>query len=268
MRDQITKYDIPKKALSHGRRLTSGAIAAPVILTALPAILFLILLFLFGSAPPAAVTLLFFGVISTVIGALVGLTISGVLLYKRSNWTREMRELIAADGIKAGELDWFMHELKSQEKRALKQIERRDLLLGDAYRDTLASRLTATRISKSSRRELALMERRRSKLKNLRADRTPEFISEVERDIGKLKEINMESQQMLIEAEARLQMLEAASIRGGGLADNELALKRLNSRAAELPLALEEAKLTDEIRRELENEFHDGSFKIDDEEDE
>lgn len=254
MSDLVSKYDIPAKELAHGRRLKAGAIAAPVVLTALPAVLFSILLVLFGSAPPAAVTLLFFGVIATLVGFLIGLIISGVLVYKRSNWTREMRERIAADGIKASELDWFMHELKSNEKRALKQIERRDLLLGDSYRETLASRLTATRIVKNSRRELVLMERRKAKLRSLSAGRSDEFVSEVERDVENLKKINVEAQQMLVESEARLQMLEAASIRGGGIADSEIALNRLNARTSELPLALEEAKMTDEIRRELESE--------------
>ncbi len=254
MSDLVSKYDIPKSELQRGQRLKTGAIAAPVVLTAVPAVLFTILLILFGSAPPAAVTLVFFGFVATLAGFLIGLIISGTLMYKRSNWTTEMRERIAADGIKADEVDWFRHELKPSEKRALKEIERRDLLLGDSYRETLASRLTATRIVKHSKRELALMERRRAKLRSLKTERSSEFITEVERDVGRLKEINVEARQMLIEAEARLQMLEAASLRGGGLADNELALKRLNANSSQLPLALEEAKLTEEIRRELERE--------------
>ncbi len=257
MSELLSKYDIPKKELSRGNKLVKAAVAAPVALAVLPAALFSILFVLFGSAPPVAVTLLFFGVLSTVIGLLIGLMISGVLVYRKNNWTREIRERIAADGIKANELDWFMHELKAQEKRALKQIEQRDLLLGDAYRETLASRLTATRIAKSSKRELTLMERRKGKLKTLGAGRGTEFISEIDRDVQKLKQISTDAQQMLIESEARLQMLEAASIRGGGLADSEIALKKLSARSAELPLALEEAKMADEIRRELENEDAD-----------
>lgn len=59
---------------------------------------------------------------------------------------------------------------------------------------------------------------------------------------------------MLAEAETRLQMIEAASVRGGSIADSELALKKLSARAAELPLALEEAKMAEEIRAELEKE--------------
>ena len=49
-------------------------------------------------------------------------------------------------------------------------------------------------------------------------------------------------------------MIEAAATRAGGLADNELALKKLSSRANELPLALQSAPVTDEIREELEKQ--------------
>ena len=63
---------------------------------------------------------------------------------------------------------------------------------------------------------------------------------------------------MLAEAESRLQMIEAAAVRGSTLADSDLALTKLSARAAELPLALEEAKMTEEIRRELEEESEKG----------
>ncbi len=262
MTELVSKYDITPRELNRGKRLAVAAVSAPILLSTIPAVVFSILFFVFGSAPPVAVTLAFFGFLSTVIGLAIGLIFSGYFLYKRSNWTRELRERMAADGIKASELEWFMHELKSNERRALKQIESRDLLLGDAYRETLASRLTATRITKSSRRELSLMERRKNKLKQLGAGRSAEFISEVERDVEKLKKINTESQQMLVEAEARLQMLEAASIRGGGITDSEIALDRLGARARELPLALEEAKMAESIRKELE-EGSDSNFEED-----
>ena len=47
---------------------------------------------------------------------------------------------------------------------------------------------------------------------------------------------------------------EAAAVRGSSIADSELVLKKLTARASELPLALEEAKLAEEIRAELESE--------------
>ena len=60
---------------------------------------------------------------------------------------------------------------------------------------------------------------------------------------------------MLAEAEARLQMIEAAAVRGRSIADSELALKKLSSRSRNLPLALEEARMTEDIVRELETEL-------------
>jgi hypothetical protein len=180
--------------------------------------------------------------------------ILGLLVHKRSVWTREMRERIAADGIKAEEIEWFTNELKSSEKRALKAVEARDLLLADAYRETLASRLTATRIVKSSKRELLLAKRRQNSIKQLKSARSEEFETEIGRDLEKIGKINDEAKLMLSEAEARLQMIEAAASRGGNLADSELVLKKLSARTAQLPLALESARMADEIRLELEKE--------------
>ncbi|MBK9768514.1 MAG: hypothetical protein IPP63_16700 [Chloracidobacterium sp.] len=59
---------------------------------------------------------------------------------------------------------------------------------------------------------------------------------------------------MLAEAETRMQMIEAASVRGSAVADSELILKKLSARVSDLPLALEEAKMAQEIRAELESE--------------
>ncbi|MEP6705357.1 MAG: hypothetical protein ABJB34_11180, partial [Acidobacteriota bacterium] len=170
---------------------------------------------------------------------------------------KEMRERIAADGIKAEEIDWFRNELKTNEKRALREMQRTDPMLEDAYRETLASRLTAARIIKSSKRELVLSKGRQTKLrqlKRLNKESSEKFNAEIVRDIEKISSINDEAKLMLAEAESRLQLIEAAAARGSHLADSELALKKLSARAAELPLALEEAKMTEEIKRELEAE--------------
>ncbi len=246
--------DITPADLAHGRKLKIGAITAPVALTGLPAVITFLMLLLTAPAPPVAAVILFVGIVATVIGFVTGMFILGLLVHKRSVWTRDMRELIAADGIKAEEIGWFTNELRSNEKRALRAVEARDLMLGDAYRETLASRLTATRIVKSSKRELQLAKRRQNSIKQLKSARSDEFQAEIGRDLEKIARINDEAKLMLSEAEARLQMIEAAASRGGNLADSELALKKLSSRASELPLALESAKMAEEIRLELEKE--------------
>ena len=251
------RYDISKREFSRGRNLKVGAVAAPFVLGGVPAVLFLFLMFVFGSTPPIAATFFFIGLILGIVGFVVGLGLSAFFVYRHSNWTKEMRERIAADGIKAEEIDWFRHELKTNEKRMLKEMKRSDPMLEDAYRETLASRLTASRIIRSSKKELLLAKRRQTKLKQLRklnTDSAERFQAEIEGDLEKLESINTEAQQMLAEAESRLQMIEAAGVRGSSMADSELALKKLSARASALPLALEEAKMAEEIRRELEAE--------------
>jgi hypothetical protein len=250
MNELEARYDVTRKDLAKGKRMKAAAWSAPVLLSLLPAAVFGVLFVLFGSNPAQAIVFLSLGIISVIIG----LIISGVLIYRHSNWTRQMRERIAADGIRAEEIDWFKNELKPAERKALKAIEARDALLADAYRETLASRLTATRILKTSKQELLLARRRQNKLKYLKTESSKDFQGEIDKDIEKISSINTEAGQMLAEAETRLQMIEAAQMRGGSLADSELALKKLSARSKELPLALEAAKMQDEIRRELEKE--------------
>ena len=252
MDEAVSKYEVTKRELARGRNLKIGAWTAPIVLAATPAVLFTVLAFVFGSTPPAAFSLFVLGIIFTAIGLFIGLILTGIFAYRYSNWTKDLREKMAADGIRAEEIEWFMHELKSSEKRALKDISRGDLLLADAYRETLASRLTATRIVKSSRKELGLVQRRKAKLRQLKVARADEFREQIESDISKISSIHEEAKQMLTESEARLQMIEAAAVRGHSLADSELALKKLSSRTQNLPLALEDAKMKEQIVRELE----------------
>ena len=246
--------DIQPSELRKGRRYKIGAAVAPVLLPVIPAAITFVLLLLAASGPPAAAVILFAGIVSTVLALLTGIIISAVLIKKNSDWTKEMRERIAADGIRAEEIEWFRNELRPGEKRALKAVSARDLLLADAYRETLASRLTATRIIRSSKRELLMAKKRQNSVKRLKSSRAGEFAAEIERDIEKIDKINGEARLMLAEAESRLEMIEAAAARTGTLAESELALKKLSARTSELPLALESAKMSEEIQRELESE--------------
>jgi hypothetical protein len=245
-------YEIKETDLAYGRKLRLWAIASPLLLLLIPAVVTIVLMLIAASSPPAAAVILFLGFVVTTLGFLSGIAIALILTYKRTKWTREMRERIAADGIRADEIEWFFGEMKPSEKRALRDITARDLLLGDAYRETLASRLTATRIIRNSRRELSMAKNRQNSLKQLKSARSGDFQSQIGEDIQKISRIHDEAREMLAEAESRMAMIEAAASRSGGLADNELALKKLTARANELPLALESAKVADEIRDELE----------------
>ncbi|MDQ3490725.1 MAG: hypothetical protein M3449_06640, partial [Acidobacteriota bacterium] len=151
MKELSSRNDVSGKELARGRHLKVAAWSAPLILAGIPAAVFLILLFIFGTTPPVAATIFFLGIILTIIGFVSGLIVSGVMAHKHSKWTKEMRERIAARGIRAEEISWFNNELRPNEKRALKGIESSDPMLADAYRETLASRLTATRIVRSSK---------------------------------------------------------------------------------------------------------------------
>jgi hypothetical protein len=165
-----------------------------------------------------------------------------------------MRERLAVDGIKASELSWFMHEVSSSDKKSLRELEAINPLTADAYKETLAAKLTASRIIKSSKQELLLVQRRQSKLKLLKGENLNVLLEELKSDKENLEKINKEASGMKIEAETRLQMIEAASRRGTNFVDTELALKKLSARTQELPLALQSLKMEEEFRKELEND--------------
>lgn len=252
MSDVLVKGEVTPRDLARGRNLRMGAFAAPVVLTAVPLVLFFVLSLVLSGAPIFAVSSFVLGLILGFAGFVIGLGFSGFLMYRHQAWTTEMRERIAANGIGADEIDWFRKELKTGEKRALKALKAADPLMEDAYRETLASRLTATRIVKSSRRELQKAKRRESKVRTLKAENSKAFLEQIKADTGKIDSIHTEAKQMLAEAESRLEMIEAAAARGGNLADSEVALKKLASRASQLPLALESARIHQETVAELE----------------
>jgi hypothetical protein len=246
-------YEVTRRDLSKDKALKFGAWVVPFVTAILPALVFFIL-FLFSSATPTAAMFFFLSLVSLVGGFIFGLIIGGGLMFYRSRWLKQIRERIAVDGIKANEVDFFQHELTSAERKSLREIENKDRMLADAYRETLASRLTATRILKTTRQELLLVRRREGKLKYLKSENSESLQKQLKDDLTKLDEIKTEAEQMRVQAETRLQMIEAASRRGTNFSDTELALKRLTARSAELPLALEAIKMEEEIRRELEKE--------------
>lgn len=242
-------YEVTRKDLAKDKALKYGAWTTPFLISFLPALI--IFLFGFLSTNPALIFISLFWLIG---GFIFGLGISGGLLFYRQKWLAQLREKIAIDGIRTEEVEWFKNELTSAERKSLGEIEGKNRLLGDAYRETLASRLTASRIVKFTKKELLLVQKRQNKLKYLKSDVSEDLQNTLKDDYEKLSDISSEAKQMKIEAETRLQMIEAASRRGTNLAETELALKKLTSRAAELPLALEALKMEEEIRKELEAE--------------
>ncbi len=257
MSDLVKSKGITKGELARGRRLKLVGISAPIILTAVPFIAFFLITLLLSTSPAFAISSLFIGFVLSVIGLVIGLGIAAFTFYRHQEWSKQMRERIAASGIGADEIEWFRKELKPSEKRALKALKAADPLIEDAYRETLASRLTATRIVRSSRKELQSVKRRESKLRSLKPENAKRFLEELAADNEKIGSIHNEAKQMLTEAESRLEMIEAAAARGGSFADTEVALKKLASRASQLPLALEAARAHSEAIIELENSSPD-----------
>ncbi|HEY8561413.1 MAG TPA: hypothetical protein VIL74_13635 [Pyrinomonadaceae bacterium] len=251
MKELQPGYEITRRDVAKDKMLKIGAWSLPFAIPVVPAAIFFFLFMLATTTPQAAVwgSLI---LISLIGGFILGLIISGGLMLYRSRWLANVRERLAVDGIKAEEVEWFKHELTAAERRSLQEVEAKNLLLGDALRDSLAARLTATRIQKSAKQELALIKRRQSKLKYSKAENSASFQEELDRDYEKVSQIQKEAEKMLIEAENRMHQIETAARHGSNFAETELALKKLSARTSELPLALESARMEEEIRKELE----------------
>jgi hypothetical protein len=248
MNELQPRYEITSKDLRKDKLLKVGAWSLPIILPLIPTLIFLAVSFFVS---PLWLIFVFMSLIG---GFILGLLISGGLMIYRSRWLAKVRERLAVDGIRAEEVEWFMHELTTTERKSLKEIEAKNLLMGDAFRDSLAARLTATRILKSAKQELNLNQRQQNKLKYSKAENKETFQNELKRDFEKLSKIKAEAEQMKIEAEKRMHQIETASRHGSNFADTELTLKKLSARTSELPIALESARMEEEIRKQLEQD--------------
>jgi len=253
MKELQPGYEITRKDIAKDKFLKIGAWSFPFILSVIPAAIFFVF-FLFSSLPAQAAVWIFLTIAALIGGFILGLLVSGGLMLYRSKWLAQVRERLAVDGIKAEEVEWFKHELTAAERRSLQEIEARNLLFGDAFRDSLAARLTATRIQKSAKQELALIKRRQSKLKYSKAENSAAFQEELSKDFEKLTHIQKEAEAMRLEAESRMHQIETAARHGTNFSETEMALKKLSARTSELPLALESARMEEEIRRELEKD--------------
>jgi len=175
-----------------------------------------------------------------------------ILLLFRRSWVRRLRDRLASDGITTDEVEWFMTELTTSERRALKTMERQQPLLADSYRETLALRLNATRLAANARRELLLVERRINRARYLNAPDTAVLLEELNRDRARLETLKQEGSARRAEAEARLQMIEAAASRGASWAETNFMLQRLDEGRRQLPLGLETERARQQIREDTQ----------------
>ena len=85
------------------------------------------------------------------------------------------------------------------------------------------------------------------------------LIEELARDRARLDSLKLEGASRRAEAEARLQMIEAAASRGASWDETNYMLQRLDEGRKYVPLALENAReeqqLREDTRRELRKEM-------------
>src|SRR5215204_4724507 len=178
-------------------RLLKVAPWLAVAATSLPAPLVFLVLFLSTAATDSAALYLFLAGLSLTLGFALGVVIAALLLMYRRRWLSKLRDQLASDGITANEVVWFRSELTSAERKALAEIERSNPLLADAYMETLANRLTASRIISRSRREMLKVERQLNRARTLKTPESKSLQQELSADHERLEHVRQEASEHL-----------------------------------------------------------------------
>lgn len=212
----------------------------------------LFILYLTATSTESAAIFLLLSLTTLGVGLFVGALVTITLLLYRRRWFSRLRDKLAADGITAAEVSWFTSELTSAEREVLTEIQRTNPLLADAYCETLASRLTATRIMTRAQAELLRVERRINRARTLVGADTTSLLQDLGSDRQQLEKLKNETTARLAEAKARLQVIEAAASRALGQEETDSMLRRLSAAQEHLPLAIEMAKLEQQAAQESE----------------
>src|ERR1044072_5146010 len=186
-------------------------LALPIV--TFPAPLLFLVLFLTSTATDSAAVFLLLAGLSLALGFALGLMIAAILLLYRRKWLSKLRDRLESDGITANEVVWFRSELTSAERKALAEIEQSNPLLADAYLETLASRLTASRIVSRSKRELLKVERRLNRARTLGTPESSAMQQELNEHHESQKRLLNQANDNLAKARTRLQVIEATSSR-------------------------------------------------------
>ena len=101
----------------------------------------------------------------------------------------KIRDRLASDGITANEVAWFRSELTSAERASLAKSSKSNPLLADAYLETLANRLTASRIISRSKREMLRVERQINRARTVRTPDSESLQQELAADHERLKHL-------------------------------------------------------------------------------
>ena len=225
-----------------------------VIATSLPAPLVFLVLFLTATATESAAVYLLFAGLSLTLGFALGVVIAAFCLFYRRRWLSKLRDRLASDGITANEVVWFRSELTSAERASLAEIEQSNPLLADAYRETLANRLTASRIVSRSKREMLKVERQINRARTLKTAESDSLQKELAADHEKLEHLRQQASDHLVKAKTRLQVIEATASRNLTEGETNMMMQRLGSSQDQLPLVLEIAQLEQQALREATDE--------------
>ena len=213
-------------------------------------IVFLVLFLAAGTTDTAAIYLLL-SFVSMGLGLVVGLVVLILFLLYRRRWQGRLRDRLAADGITAAEVEWFQTELSSEERKIWNALKASNPLLADAYCETLAARLTATRIIARARSEVLRVERQINRTRSLRGVDTNSLLNDLMADRQRSDQLKKEATVRLAETKARLQTIEAAANRKLSQQETDLMLRRLAASQDHYPLALEMAGLEEAALREI-----------------
>ena len=214
-----------------------------VLAASLPAPLVFLILFLTTTATESAAVYLLLAGLSLTLGFALGVVIAIILLFYRRRWLSKLRDRLASDGITANEVAWFRSELTSAERASLAEIERSNPLLADAYLETLANRLTASRIISRSKREMLRVERQINRARTLRTPESESLQKELAADHERLEHLRQQANDHLAKAKTRLQMIEATAQRKLTQGETDLMMQRLGTAQDQLPLVLEIARM-------------------------
>lgn len=236
-------------------RLLKVAPWIAVLATSIPAPIIFLLLFLTTTATDSAAVYLLLTGLSLALGFAVGLLIAAILLVYRRSWLSKLRDRLASDGITANEVVWFRSELTSAERAALAEIESSNPLLADAYRETLASRLTASRIISRSKREMLKVERQLNRARTIRTPESNLLQKELTEDRERLEHVRKQAAEHLANAKTRLQAIEATASRKLSQGETDLMMQRLGSSQDQLPLVLEMAKIEQQALTEARQDL-------------
>jgi hypothetical protein len=247
MKDSTGKLSKTDAALA---RALKAAPWLAVLVAAIPAPLVFLIFFMATDATDSAAVYLLLAGVSFAFGLAVGLVIATVILLYRRAWLAKLRDRLALDGITAEEVSWFKSELTSAERAALTEIERSNPVLADAYMETLATRLTATRIMARSRKELMKVERRINQARLLGGSESASLQADLATDREKIERLRQEADEHLRTAKTRLQVIEATASRKLNQAEIDVMMQRLGNAQDQLPLVLQMAQMEQQALEE------------------